>query len=135
MIAKTFALQAQRPYGLVLTPAQGTLSYSPQDTLALRLELGPNYVTKISTWTLSRELLTKGVHHRVGKGEVQVWPVYKGMHWRVNVSISNVILVRFARKELKAFLKEISLGEAYDQRLLETALDRELDLILRGGKN
>jgi Streptomyces sporulation and cell division protein, SsgA len=54
-------------------PVQAELSYTPRDPYAVRIgfHTGGDDVVE---WTFARSLLTDGVTHPVGDGDVQVWP-------------------------------------------------------------
>jgi hypothetical protein len=49
------------------------LGYSPADPYAVRVAFHTGG-TEIVEWTFARSLLTDGVTHPVGDGDVQVWP-------------------------------------------------------------
>lgn len=135
MTVKTFQLEAQKPYGLVTTLVEGELSYDPLDPLVIGVKLPSNQFSKQPSWILGKDLLMQGVYHKAGSGEVKVWPVFKANPWRVHVKISNAVLLRFVRKELKLFLDDIFLDNANGQEILEQMLERELVTILYGGKD
>jgi len=67
---------------------QADLSYSPADPYAVRVAFhtGSNEVVE---WTFARSLLTDGVTHPVGDGDVQVWPVNTDGAPRVSLSLSS----------------------------------------------
>jgi hypothetical protein len=49
------------------------LSYSPADPYAVRVAFHTGS-SEVVEWTFARSLLTDGVTHPVGDGDVQVWP-------------------------------------------------------------
>ena len=67
---------------------QADLSYSPMDPYAIRVAFhtGTNEVVE---WTFARSLLTDGVTHPVGDGDVQVWPVNTDGAPKVCLSLSS----------------------------------------------
>lgn len=67
---------------------QADLSYSPTDPYAVRVAFhtGTNEVVE---WTFARSLLTDGVTHPVGDGDVQVWPVNTDGAPKVCLSLSS----------------------------------------------
>jgi Streptomyces sporulation and cell division protein, SsgA len=54
-------------------PLRADIDYSPDDPYAVRVAFhtGSDDVVQ---WTFARSLLTEGVTHPVGDGDVQVWP-------------------------------------------------------------
>jgi hypothetical protein len=54
-------------------PVQADLSYAPSDPYAVRIAFHTGG-TDVVEWTFARSLLTDGVTHPVGDGDVQVWP-------------------------------------------------------------
>jgi hypothetical protein len=54
-------------------PVHASLSYSPRDPYAVRVAFHTGG-TEIVEWTFARSLLSDGVTHPVGEGDVQVWP-------------------------------------------------------------
>jgi hypothetical protein len=67
---------------------QADLSYEPTDPYAVRVAFhtGTNEVVE---WTFARSLLTDGVTHPVGDGDVQVWPVNTDGAPKVCLSLSS----------------------------------------------
>lgn len=53
---------------------QADLSYAPTDPYAVRVAFHTGS-TEVVEWTFARSLLTDGVTHPVGDGDVQVWPI------------------------------------------------------------
>lgn len=54
-------------------PVRADLSYDPSDPYAVRVAFHTG-ATEIVEWTFARSLLTDGVTHSAGDGDVQVWP-------------------------------------------------------------
>jgi hypothetical protein len=54
-------------------PVHADLSYAPSDPYAVQVAFHTGS-TEIVEWTFARSLLTDGVTHPVGDGDVQVWP-------------------------------------------------------------
>jgi hypothetical protein len=54
-------------------PVHADLSYSHSDPYAVRVAFHTGG-TEVVEWTFARSLLTDGVTHPVGDGDVQVWP-------------------------------------------------------------
>jgi hypothetical protein len=52
---------------------QANLSYLPRDPYAVRIGFHTG-ASEIVEWTFARSLLSDGVTHPVGEGDVQVWP-------------------------------------------------------------
>jgi hypothetical protein len=64
------------------------LSYSPADPYAVRVAFHTGS-TEIVEWTFARSLLTDGVTHPVGDGDVQVWPANSAGQPTVCLSLSS----------------------------------------------
>jgi hypothetical protein len=54
-------------------PVQADLTYSHSDPYAVRVAFHTGGA-EVVEWTFARSLLTDGVTHPVGEGDVQVWP-------------------------------------------------------------
>jgi hypothetical protein len=67
---------------------QADLSYSPTDPYAVRVAFHTGS-TEVVEWTFARSLLTDGVTHPVGDGDVQVWPVNTDGSPKVCLSLSS----------------------------------------------
>jgi len=69
-------------------PVVADLGYDLADPYAVRVAFhtgGPEVVE----WTFARALLTDGVTHPVGEGDVQVWPSHSGGRPVVCISLSS----------------------------------------------
>ncbi|MDQ1746557.1 MAG: hypothetical protein QOD07_820 [Frankiaceae bacterium] len=69
-------------------PVVADLTYDLTDPYAVRVAFhtgGPDVVE----WTFARALLTDGVTHPVGEGDVQVWPSHSGGRPVVCISLSS----------------------------------------------
>jgi len=69
-------------------PVVADLAYDLTDPYAVRVAFhtgGPDVVE----WTFARALLTDGVTHPVGEGDVQVWPSHSGGRPVVCISLSS----------------------------------------------
>jgi Streptomyces sporulation and cell division protein, SsgA len=64
------------------------LSYAPSDPYAVRVAFHTGS-TEIVEWTFARSLLTDGVTHPVGDGDVQVWPANTAGQPMVCLSLSS----------------------------------------------
>jgi Streptomyces sporulation and cell division protein, SsgA len=64
------------------------LSYAPNDPYAVRVAFHTGSA-EIVEWTFARSLLTDGVTHPVGDGDVQVWPVSNTGQPMVFLSLSS----------------------------------------------
>jgi hypothetical protein len=67
---------------------QADLSFSPADPYAVRVAFHTG-TTEVVEWTFARSLLTDGVTHPVGDGDVQVWPVNTDGAPKVCLSLSS----------------------------------------------
>jgi hypothetical protein len=69
-------------------PVRAELSYDHRDPYAVRVgfHTGANDVVE---WTFARSLLTDGVTHPVGEGDVQVWPSHSNGQPVVCLSLSS----------------------------------------------
>jgi len=69
-------------------PVKAELTYDHADPYAVRVgfHTGANDVVE---WTFARALLTDGVTHPVGEGDVQVWPSHSGGQPVVCLSLSS----------------------------------------------
>jgi hypothetical protein len=69
-------------------PVRADFSYEHSDPYAVRVAFhtgGPDVVE----WTFARSLLTDGVTHPVGEGDVQVWPSHSAGRPVVCISLSS----------------------------------------------
>jgi len=69
-------------------PVHADLSYSPIDPYAVRVAFHTGS-SEIVEWTFARSLLTDGVTHPVGDGDVQVWPANNTGQPTVCLSLSS----------------------------------------------
>jgi hypothetical protein len=64
------------------------LTYAPQDPYAVRIGFHTGS-TEIVEWTFARSLLSDGVTHPVGDGDVKVWPMDTGDQSGVCLALSS----------------------------------------------
>jgi hypothetical protein len=93
MNARRDAVSAEIELRLVVSDGpdravQADLSYSPVDPYAVRVAFHTG-TTEVVEWTFARSLLTDGVTHPVGDGDVQVWPVNTDGAPKVCLSLSS----------------------------------------------
>jgi hypothetical protein len=69
-------------------PVKAGLSFDPDDPYAVRVAFHTG-ASDIVEWTFARSLLTDGVTHPVGDGDVQVWPATSAGRPIVCVSLSS----------------------------------------------
>jgi hypothetical protein len=69
-------------------PVMAELAYDQRDPYAIRIAFHTGG-TDIVEWTFARSLLTDGVTHPVGEGDVQVWPSHAGGKPIVCLSLSS----------------------------------------------
>jgi hypothetical protein len=69
-------------------PVMAELTYDHGDPYAVRVAFHTGG-TDIVEWTFARSLLTDGVTHAVGEGDVQVWPSHAGGGPVVCLSLSS----------------------------------------------
>jgi hypothetical protein len=69
-------------------PVHADLSYSHSDPYAVRVAFHTGGA-EIVEWTFARSLLTDGVTHPVGDGDVQVWPAHGDGLQTVCLSLSS----------------------------------------------
>jgi hypothetical protein len=67
---------------------QANLNYSPRDPYAVRVAFHAG-TTDVVEWTFARSLLSDGVTHPVGDGDVQVWPTGQPDQSGVCLSLSS----------------------------------------------
>src|SRR3954454_19624265 len=69
-------------------PVMAELSYDHSDPYAVRVAFHTGGAD-IVEWTFARSLLTDGVTHPVGEGDVQVWPSHSAGRPVVCISLSS----------------------------------------------
>jgi sporulation and cell division protein SsgA len=69
-------------------PLRADIDYSPDDPYAVRVAFHTSD-DDVVQWTFARSLLTEGVTHSVGDGDVQVWPSNAGGVSSVCLSLSS----------------------------------------------
>jgi hypothetical protein len=69
-------------------PLRADVDYSPDDPYAVRVAFHTSS-DDVVQWTFARSLLTEGVTHPVGDGDVQVWPSNAGGVSSVCLSLSS----------------------------------------------
>jgi hypothetical protein len=116
---------------------QADVSYAPVDPYAVRIAFHTG-TSEVVEWTFARSLLTDGVTHPVGEGDVQVWPTNAdGEAPRVCLALSSPsgrALFEVPLQELVQFLTQtyavVPTGCESDFVDVET----ELDGLLGGGR-
>ncbi len=74
--------------GSTALPVVADLRYEPGDPYAVRVAFHTGGAD-IVEWTFARSLLTDGVTHPAGEGDVQVWPSHSSGHPVVCLSLSS----------------------------------------------
>jgi hypothetical protein len=69
-------------------PVIADVTYDQSDPYAVRMAFHTGG-SEIVEWTFARSLLTDGVTHPVGEGDVQVWPSHSGGSPVVCISLSS----------------------------------------------
>jgi hypothetical protein len=69
-------------------PVRAEIAYDHGDPYAVRVSFHTGG-TDVVEWTFARALLTDGVTHPVGEGDVQVWPSHSGGRPVVCISLSS----------------------------------------------
>jgi Streptomyces sporulation and cell division protein, SsgA len=69
-------------------PVHANLTFVPSDPYAVRVGFHTGSA-EIVEWTFARSLLSDGVTHPVGDGDVQVWPTDSGDHAGVCLALSS----------------------------------------------
>jgi hypothetical protein len=69
-------------------PVTAETSYDREDPYAVRVAFHTGASDTVE-WTFARSLLTDGVTHPVGEGDVQVWPSHSGGRPVVCISLSS----------------------------------------------
>jgi hypothetical protein len=69
-------------------PVMADVTYDQSDPYAVRMAFHTGS-SEIVEWTFARSLLTDGVTHPVGEGDVQVWPSHAGGAPVVCISLSS----------------------------------------------
>jgi hypothetical protein len=69
-------------------PVMAEVAYDQSDPYAIRIAFHTGG-TDVVEWTFARSLLTDGVTHPVGEGDVQVWPSHAGGKPIVCLSLSS----------------------------------------------
>ena len=69
-------------------PVRADLAYELSDSYAVRVAFHTGG-SDVVEWTFARALLTDGVTHPVGEGDVQVWPSHSGGRPVVCISLSS----------------------------------------------
>ena len=69
-------------------PVMSELTYDHSDPYAIKIAFHTGG-TDIVEWTFARSLLTDGVTHPVGEGDVQVWPSHSSGRPVVCISLSS----------------------------------------------
>jgi len=133
-ITAELALRLVVPGGTPV-PVAATMRYEPADPYAVSIGFRTG-ADEVVEWTFARELLSDGVRHPAGDGDVQVWPAAQSGGRIVCLSLSSPsghALFEMPRSEVLSFLRRtysvVPLGsesEAVD-------LDAELALLMWGG--
>lgn len=69
-------------------PVRADLRFDPSDPYAVQVAFHTG-AADVVEWTFARSLLTDGVTHPVGDGDVQVWPTASGGRPMVSLSLSS----------------------------------------------
>ena len=69
-------------------PVTAEMGYDREDPYAVRVAFHTG-ASDVVEWTFARSLLTDGVTHPVGEGDVQVWPSHSGGRPVVCLSLSS----------------------------------------------
>jgi hypothetical protein len=69
-------------------PVRASLDYDPADPYAVRVAFHTG-ASDVVEWTFARSLLTDGVTHPAGDGDVQVWPATSAAKPAVCISLSS----------------------------------------------
>jgi hypothetical protein len=84
-------------------PVDVELSYHAQDPYAVRMTFGPRGNQPV-TWLISRTLLTCGMRHRAGEGDIRLWPLTSDAALLELRSAEQAAIFRFPVPELEDFL-------------------------------
>ena len=114
-------------------PVHAELSYSPDDPYAVRVAFHTG-TSETVEWTFARSLLTDGVTHPVGVGDVQVWPRTSRSNPMVCLSLSSptgCALFEAPLTRIVHFLTETYavIPTGAESRFID--LDAELDRLIR----
>lgn len=111
------------------------LSYTPGDPYAVQVAFHTGSPESVE-WTFARSLLTDGVTHPVGDGDVQVWPISSARQQMVCLSLSSPS----GRALFEAPLPQVVQFLTRTYQLVPTGcesefvdVDAELDSLLGGG--
>lgn len=74
--------------GSASLPVVAEITYDSSDPYAVRIAFRTGGADAVE-WTFARALLTDGVTHPVGEGDVQVWPSHSGGRQVVCISLSS----------------------------------------------
>ncbi|MGW1599197.1 SsgA family sporulation/cell division regulator [Streptomyces sp. NPDC002343] len=88
-------------------PLPAELGYGITDPYAVRLSLGSSTCRPV-TWFFARDLLSGGLGHATGRGDVRVIPGYGRQSGSLRVVLSNsagTAVVELAAREVAAFLR------------------------------
>lgn len=69
-------------------PVDAMVRYQTADPYAVHVGFHTG-ADEVVEWTFARQLLTDGVTHAVGEGDVQVWPAHGGSEQLVCLSLSS----------------------------------------------
>jgi hypothetical protein len=113
-------------------PLRADIDYSPDDPYAVRVAFHTSDDAVVQ-WTFARSLLTEGVAHPVGDGDVQVWPSNAGGVSSVCLSLSSPsgrALFEAPRTDVVTFLARTYSCVPTGQESDFVDLDAELALLL-----
>jgi hypothetical protein len=113
-------------------PLRADIDYSPDDPYAVRVAFHTG-ADEVVQWTFARALLTEGVTHPVGDGDVQVWPSNSGGVSSVCLSLSSPsgrALFEAPRADVAAFLARTYTCVPTGKESEFVDLDAELSLLL-----
>ncbi|SNS62552.1 Streptomyces sporulation and cell division protein, SsgA [Geodermatophilus saharensis] len=119
------------------TEVPAVLSYEVSDPFAVRIGFGEpgDPADDGITWLLGRELLTAGLEHPAGDGDVRLWPARTSgdvlyLHLRAP---SGEALFELSRATVAAFLQQTEALVPTGQETAALDVDEELAVLLGGG--
>ena len=115
-------------------PVLAKLRYDSNDPWAVRVAFQTGGEEDgVVEWMFARQLLTDGVGHAVGEGDVRVWPGLHGDDRVINLAMaspSGAALFEIDRDHLVEFLQQTYLAVPTGSESEVVDLDAELQLLL-----
>jgi hypothetical protein len=111
-----------------------SLRYFPSDPYAVRIGFHTG-LTETVEWTFARSLLSDGVTHPVGDGDVQVWPTEKVDKAGICLSLSSPsgrALFEAPLPRIVAFLSQTYAAVPHGAESAHVDVDAELASLLHG---